>query len=126
MFETRLHRTRQTRSPASQPVRLGLLREYYDELFALGITPAQARILLYLQQHPGSYIRQCARAFGLAGRSVGIPVRVLQQNRWVTKRRAPQDDRYVSLTLTRRGQVLARKIQTRLSQRLTHFMAKAS
>ena len=102
------------------------MREYRDELFILGVTPAQARIMLYLQQHPQSYILQCARAFGLTDRTVGYPVRVLEQKRWVRKRRAPQDDRYVSLTLTRNGQALARKIQKRLYERLTPCQAKAS
>jgi DNA-binding MarR family transcriptional regulator len=88
-----------------------LLREYREQLFVLGVTPVQARILLYLERNPRSYIMQCARAFGLTGRSVGYPVRVLERKRWVTKQPAPQDDRYVVLTLTPKGTDLARAIK---------------
>lgn len=94
--------------------RLEVLREYHDELFALGVTPGQARILLYIEEHPRCYLQQCARSLGLTSRTVGYPVRLLEQKRWVVKRRAPQDDRYVSLTLTRNGQALVRKIHKRL------------
>ena len=98
-------------------VSFGLLREYREELFALGVTPAHARILLYLERNPNSYILQCARAFGLTNRTVGYPVQVLQRRHWVRKRRAPQDDRYVLLTLTQRGHALARRIHKRLHER---------
>ena len=108
---------RTSRPTTTQPVGVGLLREYREELFALGVTPAHARILLYLQRHPNSYILQCARAFGLTNRTVGYPVQVLQRRHWIRKRRAPQDDRYVLLTLTQRGQALARKIHKRLNER---------
>lgn len=91
-------------------VRLALLREYHDELFAIGVTPGQARILLYIEEHPRCYLQQCARALGLTSRAVGYPVQLFVQRQWMTRRRAPQDDRYVFLTLTRKGQALIRKI----------------
>jgi DNA-binding MarR family transcriptional regulator len=121
---TRLTRT--SRPPTAPPVSLGLLREYREELFTLGVTPAHARILLYLQRHPNSYILQCARAFGLTGRTVGYPVRMLQQKHLVTKRRAPHDDRYVMLTLTQRGQTLARMILRQLNGHVFPLREKAS
>lgn len=114
MRHARLLQKGQAPTAAPWRVRLGLLREYRDQLFVLGVTPAQARILLYLQRNPNSYIIQCARAFGLTNRTVGYPVRVLAQRRWVTKRRAPQDDRYVLLTLTSKGTALARAIRQHL------------
>ena len=121
---TRLRRKQST--PAPQRVRFGRLREYHEELVALGVTPAQARILIYLLPHPGSYRRQCAKAFGVTAPSVGFTLYELQQKRWVTKQRAPQDDRYVFLTLTPKGRNLAKMIQKRLLERLTPFRAKAS
>ena len=93
---------------ATWPGRLGMLRERRED-FSVGVTPVQAGILLYLLQHPGSYIRQCARAFGVTGPAVGVTVRALEQKRWVIKRRAPQDDRYVLLTPTQHGSALADK-----------------
>ena len=126
MLSTRFRRKLRPTTLASQPARLDLLREYHEELFALGVTPAQARILLYLLQHPTSYRRQCAKAFGVTAPTVGLTVHALQKKRWVTKQRSPQDDRYVFLMLTRKGRNLARKIQARLSDRVNPFMVKAS
>ena len=60
---------------------------------------------------------QCARALGLTSRTVGYPVRVLEQRQWVTKRRAPQDDRYVLITLTQKGKALAEKMTRQLTRR---------
>ena len=90
---------------------LGLLREHREQLLDLGVTPAQARILLYLQQHPHRYIHQCARAFGLTWKSIGYSVRILEQRRLIIKRRAPQDERCLLLTLTQKGTDLARAIR---------------
>lgn len=108
---------------ATWQTQLKVLREYHDELFALGVTPGQARILLYIEGHPRCYLQQCARALGLTSRTVGSPVQALQQKHWVSKRRAPQDDRYVSLRLTRNGQALVRKIRQCLNGRLPVFKA---
>lgn len=119
MRQTRVPRTPRSRSTTAPPLSLARWREYHDELFPLGVTPGQARILLYIQQHPRCYLQQCARALGLSSRTVGSPVQMFQQKRWVRKRRAPQDDRYVSLTLTRHGQALVRKIHQRVDDRLT-------
>lgn len=110
---------------ATWQIRYKLLQEYYDELFVLGVTPGQARILLYIHQHPRCYLLQCARALGLTSRTVGHPVQLFEAKRWVKKRRAPQDDRYVVLTLTRNGQTLVRKIQTYLKD-LPPFCKEAS
>ncbi len=104
-------------------VQLAFLREYHDELFAIGVTPGQARILLYIEQHPRCYLQQCARALGPTSRTVGHPVQRLAQKRWVRKQRAPQDDRYISLTLTQHGQALVRKIHKRLKERRTVLKA---
>ncbi len=107
---------RKTSSSTATPWRasLGLLREHRDQLSVLGVTPSQARILLYLQQHPHSNIHQCARAFGLTWKSIGYPVRVLEQRRLVTQRRMPQDNRCMLLTLKPKGADLARVITQHL------------
>lgn len=104
-------------------IRLEILRANHDELFTLRVTPSQARILLYIQEHPRCYLQQCARALGLTSRTVGYPIQMLEQKRWVKKRRAPQDDRYVSLTLTRNGQTLVRKIRRCLRERQSKLKA---
>lgn len=123
MREARLRRKPRLTTTAPWRVSLGFLREYHDDLFALGVTPGQARILLYIQYHPRCYLQQCARALGLRSRTVGYPVRALEQKRWVRKRRAPQDDRYLWLTLTRSGQALIKRIHTRLHERLPSLKA---
>ncbi|MDR4470017.1 MAG: MarR family winged helix-turn-helix transcriptional regulator [Nitrospira sp.] len=126
MVRPRPPRTPRSPSTTVPPVSLASWRAYHDELFSLGVTPGQARILLYIRQHPRCYLQQCARALGLRSRTVGYPVQLFQQKRWVNKRRAPQDDRYVSLTLTRTGHALAKKIRQRLDDRVTSYGASAS
>lgn len=91
-------------------VSLQLLREYRAELSAFAVTPPQAAALLYLQHNPGSSIRQCARVVGVTAPTMGEIVKRIQQKGWLRKQRAPQDDRYVLLTVTPKGTHRVRKI----------------
>lgn len=91
-------------------VSLRILREYRAELAAFAVTPSQAAALLYLQHNPGSSIRQCARMVGVTGPTMGEIVKRMKQKGWLRKQRALQDDRYVLLTVTRKGTDRVRKI----------------
>ena len=91
-------------------VSLQLLREYRAELSAFAVTPPQAAALLYLQDNPGSSIRQCAKIVGVTGPTMGEIVKRLERKGWLRKQRAPQDDRYVLLTVTPKGTDRVRKI----------------
>ena len=94
-------------------VSLRILHDYPVELLAFEVTPRQAGALLYLQENPGSHIRQCAKTFGVTGPAMGVLINRLHQNGWLRKQRASRDDRYVILTVTREGTELVKKI-TRL------------
>jgi DNA-binding MarR family transcriptional regulator len=90
--------------------RLKALHTSRRELLHLGVTPTEAGVLLYLQRHPGSYLRRVADAFALDASWTGTVIRALQQHGWVTKQRAPGDDSYVLLRMTRKGTALVGKI----------------
>lgn len=111
---------RESRSTTSGEWRrcLRWLNAYRRELSDLGVTPAQARAVLYLQRNPNSSIRQCAAVFGVVGSTMGQLVRSLHHRGWVTKQRSPQDDRSVLLALTPKGHMLAWLLHKQLDARL--------
>lgn len=110
----------ESRSTTSREWRVCLrwLHAYREELSDLGVTPAQARALLYLQRNPESSIQQCAQVFGVAGSTMGQLVRKLYRKGWVTKQRSPHDDRYVLLSLTPKGHILTWLLHKQLNARL--------
>jgi DNA-binding MarR family transcriptional regulator len=91
-----------------------MLHQYRDTLSAIGVTPTHASILLYLQRNPGTYRQRIADAFGIDAAWTGIVIRVLQQKGWVRRQRALHHDSYVLLTLTQKGQKLARMMLNRV------------
>ena len=117
----RLLRESQSTSSGKWRVSLSWLNAYRGELSDLGVTPAQARALLYLQRNPGSSVRHCARVFGVGGSTMSQLVRGLHRKGWVTKQR-PAHERYVLFSLTQKGHLLAWLIH----RRLTPHTAKAS
>lgn len=111
--------TRLLPAPRSTPgamwrARLRRFHEHRVELSAMGVTPIQAGVLLYLQRHPGSYRQRVADALGSDTAWTGLLIRALQHNGWVTRQRAPHHDSYVLLTLTQKGHALTRLILNRL------------
>lgn len=117
----RLLRTSGSTTSGTWRVSLRWLNAYREELSDLGVTPAQARTLLYLQRNPGSSVQHCARVFGVGGSTMSQLARGAQHKGWVTKQR-PAHDRSVLLTLTQKGHLLAWLIH----RRLTPHTAKAS
>jgi DNA-binding MarR family transcriptional regulator len=118
---------RESRSTTSGEWRrcLRWLNAYQEELSALGVTPAQARAVLYLQRNPDSSIQQCAVVFGVVGSTMGQLVRGLHRKGWITKQRSPQVDRSILLALTPKGHILAWLLHKQLNARLP-LTAKAS
>src|SRR5690349_3599015 len=110
MSSARILPERWTTSGATWQVSLRILRDYRAELSALEVTPRQAAALLYLQLNPGSYILQCAKVVGVTSVAMGVIVKRLEQKGWLHKERAPQDDRYVLLRVTRKGTAHVGKI----------------
>jgi len=117
----------ESRSTTSGEWRLCLrwLNAYRQELSDLGVTPAQARALLYLQRNPDSSVQQCAQVFGVGGSTMSHLVRDLRHKGWITKQRPPQNDRHVLLALSPKGHILAWLLHKQLNARLP-LTAKAS
>jgi MarR family transcriptional regulator, organic hydroperoxide resistance regulator len=91
------------------------MHAYRIELADMGVTPTQAGVLLYVHRYPGTYQKRVADSFGMAATSMGMTMRKLQGKGWVKRQRAPHDDKYVLVTVTRKGVSLVRKIARRLA-----------
>lgn len=118
---------RSSRSTASGTWRVSLrwLNAYREELSDLGIAPAQAQALLYLQRNPDSSVRHCARVLGVSSSTMRHLIHGLLRKRLVTKQRPSLPDRSV-LALTPIGHLLVMLIHRRLAKRLVSLTAKAS
>jgi DNA-binding MarR family transcriptional regulator len=101
-----------------------MLQQYRVELSDLGVTPIQAGVLLYLQRYPGSYCQSMADDLGRDASWIGVVVRDLHRQGWLKKQRAPCDDSYVFLRVTRKGAALARAITRDVLLRLGELTAK--
>jgi DNA-binding MarR family transcriptional regulator len=114
----RLLQESQSTTSAEWRLCLKWLNAYQEELSDLGITPAQARAILYLQRNPDSSIRQCTQVFGVVGSTMSQLVRSLHHKGWITKQRSPEGDRSVLLALTPKGHILAWLLHKQLNARL--------
>ncbi|OAI45786.1 hypothetical protein AYO43_07540 [Nitrospira sp. SCGC AG-212-E16] len=92
---------------------LRLVGDFRKILEPLRVTPSQAGVLLYLSHHPDARVTDTATALGVSLATLSRTVTALMHKRWVAKRRAVKDDRVVVLSLTRRGNTLARQIEQR-------------
>lgn len=101
---------RQATSGARWHVTLRILHDYRAELAALNVTPLQAATVLYLQYNPGSYVSHCAKGVGMTALNMKDILKRMKLKGWLRKQRAPEDDRYVRLTLTPNGAALVSKI----------------
>ena len=114
----RLLQESQSTTSAEWRLCLKWLNAYHEELSDLGITPAQARAVLYLQRNPDCSIQQCAGVFGVVDSTMRQLVRGLHHKGWVTKQRSPEGDRSVLLALTPKGHILAWLLHKQLNARL--------
>lgn len=105
----------QKRRSDAWTIPIKVLRQYRLELSALGVTPVRAGVLLYLEQSPGTHAQHCARVLGVTSPTMSLMLRGLQRGGRVKRQRSPQDDRYVLLTLTRKGTDLVRRIRAHLN-----------
>jgi DNA-binding MarR family transcriptional regulator len=80
------------------------------------VTPSQAGVILFLRHHAEARVTDAATALGVSLATLSRTVTALVRKRWVTKRRSVKDDRVVSLSLSRRGNALARQIEKRVHQ----------
>jgi len=88
--------------------------EFRRSLEPIRVTPLQAGVLLYLQRHRDARVTHAAAALCLRPPTLSDVVKDLVRKRWVTKRYSVEDHRAVCLSLSRRGEALAQKIEERV------------
>jgi DNA-binding MarR family transcriptional regulator len=93
---------------------LQLHGDFRRSLEPIRVTPLQAGVLLYLQRHMDARVTDAATALRLRLPTLSEVVKDLVRKRWVTKRRSVTDTRAVCLSLSRRGQVITRKIENQV------------
>ena len=71
-------------------------------------------MLLYLQRYPDAKVKDTAVALAVQPPTVSTMIHTPIRQGWLTKRRAPSNDRSVCLRLSRQGVALARKIQNQV------------
>ena len=93
---------------------LQLEGELRRSLEPIRVTPLQAGVLLFLRRHAEAKVTDTAAALGVRLPTLSTVVKALARKRWVTKRRSVTDARVVSLSLSRRGRVITRKIKNQV------------
>jgi DNA-binding MarR family transcriptional regulator len=88
--------------------------EFRRSLEPIRVTPLQAGVLLFLHRHAEANVTDAATALRVRLPTVSAVVKDLVRKRWVTKRRSVTDTRVVHLLLSRRGQVITRKIENQV------------
>ncbi len=95
---------------------LQLHGEFRRSLEPIRVTPLQAGVLLFLRRHTDARMTDAATALRVTPPTLSEVVQDLVRKRWVTKRRSVTDTRVVCLSLSRRGRVLAQKIEEQVRQ----------
>ena len=91
---------------------LQLHGEFRRPLEPIRVPPIQAGVLLYLQRHMEASVTDAATALRLRLPTLSEVVKDLVRKPWVTKRRSVTDTRVVHVSLSRRGNALARTDRT--------------
>jgi len=68
-------------------------------------------VILFLRRHADAKLTDAAASLGVRLPTLSAVVKDLVRKRWVTKRRSLTDSRAVCLSLSRRGETLAQKIE---------------
>ena len=90
---------------------LQLHGEFRRRLDPIRVTPLQAGVILFLYRHVDANMTDTATALGVRVPTLSVVVNDLVGKRWVTNRRSAEDRRAVCLSLSRRGEALAQRIE---------------
>jgi DNA-binding MarR family transcriptional regulator len=90
--------------------------EFRKILEPICVTPLQAGVLLFLSRHADANLTDTAIALGVKPPTLSTVVTDLMRKRWITKSRSVADTRAVCLSLRRRGEALARRIEGQVRQ----------
>lgn len=95
---------------------LQLHGEFRRSLEPIRVTPLQAGVILFLHRHVDANMTDTAVALSVRLPTLSAVVNALAGKRWVIKRRSVTDTRVVHVRLSRRGEVLAQKIDEQVRQ----------
>ena len=90
---------------------LQLQGEFRRTLEPIRVTPLQAGVILFLRGHAQATVTEAAAALRVSLPTLSAVVKDLVSKRWVVKRYSVDDRRAVGLSLSRRGEALARRIE---------------
>ena len=100
-----------TEKPTLLELVLRLEGEFRRSLEPIRVTPLQAGMILFLCRHADAKLTDAAASLGVRLPTWSEVVKDLVRKRWVTKRRSLTDSRVVCLSLSRRGEALAQRIE---------------
>ena len=107
----RKHNNEKETGPTSLELVLQLHGEFRRSLEPIRVTPLQAGVLLFLCCHAEARVTDTAAAFRVRLPTMVEVLQDLVRKRWITKHRSVTDTRVVHLRLSRRGEVISRKIK---------------
>jgi DNA-binding MarR family transcriptional regulator len=89
---------------------LHLHGEFRSRFEPIRVTPLQAGVILFLCRHTNAKLTDAAASLAVRVPTLSEVVKDLVRKRWVIKRQSVTDTRAVCLSLSRRGEALARRI----------------
>jgi DNA-binding MarR family transcriptional regulator len=92
----------------------------------LELTYAQAQVLFYIEQHPGCYMGEVAKAFDVTLPAITQIVDRLEQKQFLSRGTDPADRRVYMLELTSAGKALVRELHTLQIEGLEAVLARMS
>ena len=98
---------------------LAMLQSYKPLLAQIGLTYPQYLVMLVLWEEDGITIKRLAERLGLDPGSVTPLVKRLEEAAFVVRNRAANDERNLSIELTREGRALQAKAEKASSQFVT-------
>lgn len=91
---------------------LAMLQSYKPLLAAIGLTYPQYLVMLVLWEEDGITVKRLAERLGLDSGSVTPLVKRLEEASFVSRNRAADDERNLSIELTREGRALQAKAES--------------
>ena len=95
---------------------LAMLQSYKPLLAAIGLTYPQYLVMLVLWEEDGLTVKRLAERLGLDPGSITPLVKRLEEAGFVTRQRAVEDERNLSIELTRDGRALRAKAEAASGQ----------
>ena len=92
----------------------------------LELTYSQAQVLFYIEQHPGCYMGEVAKAFDVTLPAITQIADRLEQKQLLTRGTDPADRRVYMLELTSEGKTLVRELHTLQIEGLEAVLARMS